>query len=404
MTDDFHVLGLTNMRVNEMREPFERLGRRATLLTVNPDEGIRAYLSAVLTGVRCIERRESDAVVVYNGSGLIGVVGALLSQYHDVSLLIRQNGDIFRQHREKVLELLEDHEWQTLTTFLPFTLLTRVIFGRADGFVPVTSALTETIHCQTDCPPRRIVPAPNPVRVDDYAPPETEVEHSDDEGRTLLTITNLNFRGKYEGVTELIAGIVPVLRRQPEVEYVIAGDGRYYERLNRYLEANVDEEVRRRIRTPGFVEDVAPLYWDADVFLYASYIDGYPNVILEAQAAGLPIVTNSAYGISEQIEDGESGIFVEPSDPAELKRTVSRLLDDPAERRRLGQNGSDRVRVENDPDIVASQIYDAVETIVTGGKDHDSRGDAPPMTDPTVGGQEEQRERLDTSRSDANER
>jgi glycosyltransferase involved in cell wall biosynthesis len=367
MTDKIRILGLTNMRIDEMRAPFEELDDRTALLTVDPDDGIRAYLSVLVSGSRHIERHDTDVILTYNGTGLLGAVGMLLSRYYKIPHMIRLNGDIYRQHREKTLELLKSRDWKMLATYLPFTLLTRAVFSRADSFLPVTSALTKTIHRQTDCPTERIVPVPNPVRADEYAPPETEDGPQDgDESQQLLTVTNLNFRGKYEGVTELLDGVVPVLRRRPEVEYVIAGDGRYYERLNWYLEKQMDDDVRRRIRTPGFVKDVASLYWEADVFLYASYIDGYPNVILEAQAAGLPIVTYPTYGISEQIDDDESGIFVEPSEPNELARTISRLLDDSAERDRLGRNASARVETENDPDVIGSWLYEAVRTVLTG--------------------------------------
>ena len=400
MTDSIHVLGLADMRVSEMRDPFDALGERGTLVTVDPDEGVRAYLSALETGSRHVERRDVDAILVYNGSGLIGTVGALLGEYHDVPVLVRLNGDIFRQHRETAREQAGDGEWSSLAAHLPFMLLTRALFGRADGFVPVSAALDDVVHRQTGCPTDRIVSVPNPVSVAEYAPPD-EADRTDeidrtneayqtgradktdetdrtndpaspaggalpptgDAGRRLLTVTNLNFRGKFEGVKQLVDAAVPVLRRRDDLEYVVAGDGRYHESLQRYLDDRAGD-VRGQIRAPGFVDEVERLYWTADVFLYASHIDGYPNVILEAKAAELPIVTNPAYGIAEQIDDGTSGVFVDPGDTAELTDAISSLLDDPAERRRLGRNARRQVESENDPETVAAKLYEAVRCIV----------------------------------------
>lgn len=360
-----HVLGLTDMRVDEMRDPFEELGPRGTLVTIDPEDGIGAYLRALRTASECVDRCESDAILAYNGSGLVGVVGALLGHYHDIPFLIRQNGDVLRQHRETAVEQVRGREWRALAAHLPFALLSRATFGRADGFVPVTETLTATIHRQTGCPTDRIAAAPNPIRAEAYAPTEGErkggdADDGDDGGPRLVTVTNLDFRGKYEGVTRLLDGIVPLLRRRSGVEYVIAGDGRYLRKLRTYLDETVASDVRDRIRAPGFVDDVAELYWSADVFVYASSIDGYPNVILEAQAAGLPIVTNPAYGIAEQIDDGESGLFVDPSDPDEVANVIGSLLDDPDERARLGRNARDRVMSENDPRVVSSQLIDAI--------------------------------------------
>ncbi|NHN61430.1 MULTISPECIES: glycosyltransferase family 4 protein [Halorussus] len=389
--DSFHVLGLVDMRVDEMRDPFEALDERASLVAVDPDEGPRAYLSALRRASRRIECRDADAVLVYNGSGLIGTVGSLLGRYHGVPVLIRQNGDIFRQHRETAREQVENGEWHSLAAHLPFALLTRAIFRGADGFVPVSAALDDVVRRQTGCPADRVISVPNPVSVDEYAPPadaDSEADSdtaaastvdsdsdavsgvgdipADGSERRLLTVTNLNFRGKYEGVSELLDAAVPMLRRRENLTYVIAGDGRYHKRLLEDLDA-LAGDVRDRIRAPGFVEDVAGLYRTADVFLYVSYIDGYPNVILEAKAAELPIVTNPAYGIAEQIDDGTSGMFVDPADPADVWETVSSLLDDPAERDRLGRNARRQVEAENDPEAVASRLYDAVRCIVDEG-------------------------------------
>ena len=57
---------------------------------------------------------------------------------------------------------------------------------------------------------------------------------------------------------------------------------------------------------------MADLYALADVFVYVSDLDGYPNVVLEAQTAGVPVVANDAHGMCDQITDGETGYLVDP--------------------------------------------------------------------------------------------
>lgn len=362
-TDErIHVLGLTNMRVREMQAPFQAMGDLGTLVTVDADAGVPGYLSALRDGARHIRRRDSDAILAYNGSGLLGVVAVLLSYYYDIPLLIRLNGDIRRQHDEKATEHYRKRDWASLGTHWVFASLTRIAFRLADGFVPVSKTLEEIVREQTGCSPERVQAVPNPLDLDKYdvsnADPDLDREA---DGDLILTVTNLDFRGKYEGVVETIDALVPTLRRRPELEYVIAGDGRYSDHLQRYLDERFDDaSVRNRIHFLGFVDDVVRLYAAADVFIYVSYIDGYPNVIMEAQAAGLPVVANPRYGIEEQIDDGVSGIFVRPDDEGSVTRTVSTLLDDHEMRIRLGRNARRRVEVENDPAVIGRQLYDTV--------------------------------------------
>lgn len=370
VNEEIHVVGLTNMRVRELQLPFEAMGNRGTLVTLEPS--VRGYLSALREGALHVRRRNADAILVYNGAGLLGVVAATLSRYYGVPLLIRLNGDIRRQHREKAVEYYRRRDWASLATHVAFAALSRAAFELADGFVPVSKSLKGIVQRQTGCSAERVRAVPNPLEPDEYdvSDPEPIVDRRAD-GHLVLTVTNLNFRGKYEGVVEAVDALLPLLRRRPSLEYAIAGDGRYYDRLGQFLDERIDDaSVRNRVHAPGYVEDVADLYAAADVFVYISYIDAYPNVILEAQAAELPIVSNLSYGTAEQIDDGESGIFVDPDEKDSITRAVSSLLDDPDVRRRLGRNSRRRVDAENAPSLVGRQLYDAVRAIVnakTGG-------------------------------------
>ncbi|MFN7270510.1 MAG: glycosyltransferase, partial [bacterium] len=73
-----------------------------------------------------------------------------------------------------------------------------------------------------------------------------------------------------------------------------------------------------------------------------------PNVLVEAMASGIPVVTTRVSGIPELVEDGETGLLVEPRDPVALAGAIRRLLATPELRAEFGRRGSERVRQEFD--------------------------------------------------------
>jgi glycosyltransferase involved in cell wall biosynthesis len=91
-------------------------------------------------------------------------------------------------------------------------------------------------------------------------------------------------------------------------------------------------------------------YRAADVFVLASRIaadgdrDGLPNVLMEAQSQRLPVIATRIAGVPELIEDGVTGLLVEPQNPSALAAAMSGLIGDPARRQRLAAAGFERVR------------------------------------------------------------
>jgi glycosyltransferase involved in cell wall biosynthesis len=99
-----------------------------------------------------------------------------------------------------------------------------------------------------------------------------------------------------------------------------------------------------RVRLEGERRDVADLLAASDVFVLSSRSEGLPVSVLEAMAAGLPVVASDVGGVSELVIDGETGILVRPGDPDRLAEALEGLLSDPDRRRRLGEAG--RARAE----------------------------------------------------------
>ncbi len=88
--------------------------------------------------------------------------------------------------------------------------------------------------------------------------------------------------------------------------------------------------------------DVPALLAQADVFVLASLSEGLPMSLLEAMAAGLPVVASAVGGVPEAVIDGETGLLVAPGDAATMAQALRTLLGDPDLRRRLGAAGHER--------------------------------------------------------------
>lgn len=121
-----------------------------------------------------------------------------------------------------------------------------------------------------------------------------------------------------------------IAEERPDAAFLLTGDGPL-----RHLVAAAAAEppLRGRLVWLPRREDVAALYRLMDVLLLTSRLEGLPNVVIEAQALGVPVVAPDAGGCAEALDPGRSGLLVRPADAAEFAAAVGMLLDRPALRR-----------------------------------------------------------------------
>jgi glycosyltransferase involved in cell wall biosynthesis len=115
-------------------------------------------------------------------------------------------------------------------------------------------------------------------------------------------------------------------------------------------------------------DEIVDAYARASLFVLAPHVlengdrDGIPNVLVEAMAAGVPVVSTRMSGIPELIENGIEGILVEPDDIEALAAAISRLLDDTALADRLAAAG--RRKVERSFDLIVNSklVFDLLSS------------------------------------------
>lgn len=193
--------------------------------------------------------------------------------------------------------------------------------------------------CPSDKPHVLIPPA---VRVEEYAVLRRE-EPSAEAGRPrplrILSVARLEWKKGYEYA---LAALELLKQRGIEFEYRAVGAGEYLEAIAfARHQLGLEEEVQLLGALPP-AEVKRQLAW-ADVFLHAAVSEGFCNAVLEAQAAGLPVVCSDAGGLAENVEDGVTGFVVPRRDPRAMAERLAELAEKPALRQELADAGRQRV-------------------------------------------------------------
>jgi glycosyltransferase involved in cell wall biosynthesis len=139
----------------------------------------------------------------------------------------------------------------------------------------------------------------------------------------------------------LLEAVCRVMSQRPDVHAVIVGVGPLEAEVCRAID---DSPFARRFHLPGRRRDVATIIAASDLVLLTSRQEGTPNVLLEAQLLGRPVVATRVGGTPEAVLDGQTGILTEANDGKGLARAVLTLLADSRRRRVYGQAGIAFVR------------------------------------------------------------
>jgi glycosyltransferase involved in cell wall biosynthesis len=171
-----------------------------------------------------------------------------------------------------------------------------------------------------------------------------------------------------KGFEYLVDAHAAALASSPELRLVLVGDG------------DGRSGLEARIRALGVSDTVVlagaappaeiPAYMAAsDVIAVPSirhggYVDGLPNVALEAMAAGKPVVGSRVGGIPELVRDGENGVLVPEKDAGVLAEALVALARDPELRARLGANGREEIREERSWDAVGRRLVEVYDRVL----------------------------------------
>jgi L-malate glycosyltransferase len=144
----------------------------------------------------------------------------------------------------------------------------------------------------------------------------------------------------HKGQRHLIEAARLVVREIPETRFVIFGEGDLREQLERQVR---EHRLEKHVLLPGFRMDVLGCLKGLDLFVMSSVTEGLGTSLLDAMACSRASVATRAGGIPEIVEEGRTGVLVEPRDHSAMAREIVHLLKDDGLRQRMGEAARARV-------------------------------------------------------------
>ncbi|MCE9552615.1 MAG: glycosyltransferase [Planctomycetes bacterium] len=160
------------------------------------------------------------------------------------------------------------------------------------------------------------------------------------DARLIASVGPLNLHKRIKDVI-WAADLLKVIR--DDVHLLILGEGPHRHALMHYRD---QVEIRDRVHFLGHREDAAAILDHCDLLWHASSYEGQPNAVMEALAAGIPVVATDIPGVRELVTNSQHGFLVPVGDRAALARYANKLLDDTELRARLGAAGRERMQRE----------------------------------------------------------
>jgi glycosyltransferase involved in cell wall biosynthesis len=142
----------------------------------------------------------------------------------------------------------------------------------------------------------------------------------------------------------------------PNLHFVLIGEGPLRSKLSNQIR---EHRLERRVHLLGHRDDVPALLREIDLFVLPSLREGTPIVLLEAMAAGRPVIATNIGGIAKLIEHGSNGRLVPPGDSDALAKEIRSCLEEPNERARLAARAKELARTQFTSEHMA-QRYDAL--------------------------------------------
>lgn len=310
------------------RQRLERLGVTLILLKMHRLLHPRDLLAAVEL-YRLLRRLECD--VLHTHTSKAALLGALVGWLAKVPVRVNT------AHNLGCLALPQ----APLRAL--FWLYDKLLFTRLHAVITVSQRIRDRIVQLKVLPDAKAIAIPNGINTAPFAanPAQRQALRAQlglaDNAPAIITVARLVW---FKGLDNLIAAMAPVLQQHPTASCWIVGDGPLKSALQQQAEAL---GIAKNLHFLGERNDIPALLNAMDVFVLPSVSEGMPITLLEAMAAGKPLVATDVGGVGEMFQSGESGLLVPPRNPQALAQALIQLLNNAPLRNQMAQAARQRL-------------------------------------------------------------
>lgn len=222
--------------------------------------------------------------------------------------------------------------------------LIRFVFNHAERVVVLSAMWKDWVNANFSNP--HVMPVNNPVSLPEIVPPW--------ESRSAERVLFLGRLGKNKGTYDLITAAATVFSRHPDLQLKLGGDGE----LDAARAFAAKSGIEKQVELLGWVraDEKASQLATSGIYALPSYSEGLPMSVLEAMAAGLPILSTPVGGIPEVVTDGVEGFLVAPGDVSALANRLEQLLSTPDLAKTMGAAARRKVASTYSAEVIVPQI------------------------------------------------
>lgn len=166
-----------------------------------------------------------------------------------------------------------------------------------------------------------------------------------------------------KGLFDFVKCAQIICNERKDIKFVICGKGPLLNKVQQYVH---EMGLQKNVKLLGYVPRsvLVETYQNATVHVIPSHYEGLPTVLLEAMSCGMPVVATDIGGNNEVISSGVNGLLVPPKSPVEMSQAVSRLLDNPDLREKLGDAARKTIEDRYTWDKIADKILSYYQNLL----------------------------------------